>query len=226
MADLVRIWRIDLDVPPDLVPPLSTVLTAAERDRAGAYADPALGRAFLAVRAAARLALGARLGVAPHEVPLTTGPCGKPEVEGRPVHFNVSHSHRAALLALSAGREVGVDIEHDRYRRTATALAHRFLRAEEAAAVAAGGSPVYVGLWVRKEACVKAAGARLVDGLRLAVCAPVVTDPDGRVPGRWAVRDLPAPAGYAAAVALAGAEPYRVRMRHWHPARALARAGC
>ncbi|GAA2868961.1 4'-phosphopantetheinyl transferase [Actinoplanes cyaneus] len=224
MTDGVRIWRIPLDLPSRSAARLAAALTPDERDRAGAYRDPVAGRTFLVVRAAARLVLGAHLAVPPDRVPLVAGPYGKPEVDGRPVHFNVSHTRHAALLALCRNREVGVDIEHDRYRSTAATLAGRFLSAADAAAVRDGGSATYVGLWVRKEACVKAAGGRLIDGLRLPVGTPVVADPRGRLTGHWTVRDLPAPAGYAAAVALAGADPYRVRMRDWHPARASARS--
>src|SRR5688572_28550058 len=43
------------------------------------------------------------------------GPFGKPYlVEGSDVHFNLSHSGKWALIAVSEGAEVGVDLENVR----------------------------------------------------------------------------------------------------------------
>jgi 4'-phosphopantetheinyl transferase len=79
----------------------------------------------------------------------------------------------------------------------------------------------FAAMWVRKEACVKAAGGRLVQGLRLPVTAgPLVGDPSGVLPGPWRVRDLAGDLagpldGYAAALAVAGERPYRTEIRDW-----------
>ncbi|HEV2635721.1 MAG TPA: 4'-phosphopantetheinyl transferase superfamily protein [Actinocrinis sp.] len=77
----------------------------------------------------------------------------------------------------------------------------------------------FARLWCRKEACVKAHGARLAEGLGLPVweAGPlVVRDPTGALPGACRVRDVPAPIGYRAAVALGGEQPFTVRWRVWH----------
>jgi hypothetical protein len=73
-------------------------------------------------------------------------------------------------------------------------------------------SAAYGRMWVRKEACVKAAGGRLTQGLGL----PVGVEPDNVVVedriaglgGPWRVADVRMPPGYAAAVALNGVEQF------------------
>jgi 4'-phosphopantetheinyl transferase len=95
-------------------------------------------------------------------------------------------------------------------------MAQRYFPAGEAAYVAAAGTDEertlrFVRLWTRKEACLKAAGARLSEGLGLPVGGEghiVVRDPSGALPGRYAVRDLPATQGFHAAVALTGEEAF------------------
>jgi phosphopantetheinyl transferase len=76
----------------------------------------------------------------------------------------------------------------------------------------------FARLWCRKEACVKVHGGRLAEGLHLPVHMPgplVVRDPAGALPGACRVRDVPAPAGYRAAVALGGDQPFVVRWQVW-----------
>jgi 4'-phosphopantetheinyl transferase len=207
------VWSIRPDLSPALSERLTGVLSDEERARLARYSDARLRRRFLAVRGAVRTILGGYLSTPPREVPLRTGRWGKPEVDGWPVQFNLSHSGQVALLAVSRRRAVGIDVEREHDRESAVALASRFFRPEESAAVRAGGQDVYLRLWVRKEACVKAAGGRLVEGLLLPVDGAVVAGPAGRC----AVRDVPAPPGYAAAVAVAGGRPYRLLHRRWRP---------
>lgn len=78
----------------------------------------------------------------------------------------------------------------------------------------------FLRLWTRKEAVVKAAGARLAQGLGLTVLtdadtdADVVHDPSGQIPGTWSVCDLPVPDGCLAALAVAGPTAPRISVRY------------
>lgn len=232
--DIVEVWHIRPDLTPASVAALARVLSEEETRRWRGFVDPRQRRVFLAAHGAARMILGGYLAAPPAELRLHTGRWGKPELDGHPVRFSLSHAGGAILLAVSAARAVGVDIEYARPQGANTDLAARFFPAEESALVAAADSvqrpAVYLRLWTRKEACVKAAGARLVEGLGLRVADSsmpggvarsdplLVVDGSGRLPGPWLVRDLPAPVGYAAALALCGSEPYRVRTRRWRPA--------
>jgi 4'-phosphopantetheinyl transferase len=232
----VHVWHVGLDLPPAVGAAYEEVLSPDERARRESYAGDRQRRAYHAVRGALRVILGAYLDVPPAAVRLRTGRWGKPEVDGGGPRFSLSHAGRVVLLAVTRDRAVGVDVERTQPGRPVTALAARYFPAAEGAAVAAAPpaqrSTVYLRLWTRKEACVKAAGARLAYGMPLPVAgagpAVRVADPTGRLPGPWLVRDLDAPPGYAASVALAGTAPYAVsvhRFRAAHVHRVLAAGG-
>ncbi|MFD0746824.1 4'-phosphopantetheinyl transferase superfamily protein [Phytohabitans flavus] len=90
-------------------------------------------------------------------------------------------------------------------------MSARYFPADEARHVAGSEqrAAAFATLWARKEACVKATGGRLTQGLALPVSAgPVVR-------GMYHVVDVPVPDGFAGAVALRGPEPIRVTTAWW-----------
>jgi 4'-phosphopantetheinyl transferase len=137
------------------------------------------------------------LGDAPDATELVRGEHGKPRlaIEPERLAFNLSHSEGLALIAVSRGREVGVDVEREKPGRDLVALAERALGPEDAAAVRAAGEEerarLFYGLWARHEARLKCLGTGL--GSRPFWPAPQV-----------AVESLPIDPGYAAAVAVTG----------------------
>ncbi|MDG4792811.1 4'-phosphopantetheinyl transferase superfamily protein [Micromonospora sp. WMMD1082] len=229
--DVAHVWRLGLDLTPQLAQVFDDVLSPAERARRDGYADRTVRRRFLAVYGSLRVILGAYRGEPPSRVPLRTGRWGKPLLGDDGLRFNISHSGRCALLAVSAERDIGVDVERARRDRSVEAFARRYFPPAEARLVAAAPpaerTALHLTLWTRKEACVKAAGDRLLNGLDLPVAGPdglLVHRPGGRIPGPWRVRDLRVPPGYRGSVALAGTEPFDVEYRHCRPvdlARAL-----
>jgi len=92
-------------------------------------------------------------------------------------------------------------------------------RAAEAAYVTAHGdagarADRFTWLWSRKEAVVKAAGGRLWPNLGIAVLGRDLircAEPDGE----YRLADVPAPVGFRAAVALAGAAPFAAQVAIW-----------
>ena len=127
---------------------------------------------------------------------------------------------------------VGVDVQRVYHHLDAVGMARRYYPPTEAGYVAA--APVssrprrFVELWTRKEACLKASGARLMQGLRLPVQGAgeiVVHDPSGPLSGPYVVRDVRVPRGYRAAVAVEGSERYAVTTHRWSHG-SLARDGC
>lgn len=208
--DGVDVWLIPTDVPPGRVADLAAVLDERERHRADALVVPERRLRYIAAHAAARVLIGRYLDAPPTSVRFVRGPHGKPEVAGLCV--NLSHSGDLAVLAVTTRRPVGVDVQRLLPHVDAPRMAARYFPAAEARYVAAA-EPVarFAALWARKEACVKAAGGRLVPGLALPVhSGPPVVRQDGRW-YRW--RDLPAPAGFRAAVALAEEGEFRVTRR-------------
>jgi 4'-phosphopantetheinyl transferase len=223
--DALHVWLIRADVADDLLGVLRAVLDEPERQRAAAIRDARARRRFVAAHGATRLILGHHLGVPPGTIRWRRGPHGKPDLAHprSDLRFNLSHSGTLAVVAVSDRRPVGVDVQEVNRSIDAGVLATRFFPDEEARWVAAARPAARHGrftrLWVRKEACLKAAGARLLPGLRLPVTSPgatvLVRDPTGAITGDYLVRDLAVPAGFHAAAALAGDRPFRVVRHEW-----------
>jgi 4'-phosphopantetheinyl transferase len=228
LENVVHVWRIPLDGPPGTAAQLVRLLDARERERAARLLDPSHRRRFVLAHGTARLILGAYLGVRPDELVWRLGGTGKPDLSGndRRLRVNLTHSADLALLAITERRAVGVDVEQVRDDLPAAALAARYYPAEEAARVLAGTGPgriwLFLRVWTRKEACVKASGGRLPMAFALA-CEPPGDPPGpglhcagtGAVPGPWLVRDLPLAGGSVGAVALTGEEEFQVLVRTW-----------
>ncbi|MFC9295900.1 4'-phosphopantetheinyl transferase family protein [Streptomyces sp. NPDC057011] len=207
----VAVWSLDttLEVVGGLpVGAAGAVLDGAERERAGNLLRPADRQRYLASHLGLRVLLGGYLGLAPREVdlvredcPCCGGPHGRPAVAGGGVHFSLSHSGTLAYLAFAAV-PVGVDVE-ELPGATAVADVLPLLHPAETAELGALPAPdrrtALARVWARKEACLKAAGTGLANGLAEPYVGSAPTPPP--VPG-WTLTDLPAPAGYAAALAL------------------------
>lgn len=211
----VSVWTIALDGEPD--PQEVALLPADERWRADEIVVPAVRRRFVRARTAMRRVLGRRLGVAPHAVAFSYGSNGKPSLAEYPgLHFNLSHSGELAVLALCEDGEVGVDLESVRRRGPVLPVARRFFSADEAAAVAAADGvaqvAIFLRIWTRKEAVIKATGRGMgVDIRAIAVgstpCAPRLrVDFDHR---ELLLADLDLGAGHLAALCVAADDPSR-----------------
>ena len=171
----VRLWLADLDAPPLPAAALAAALSAEEAARMARFAFPALRTRYAAGRGMLRTALGAALGVAPHEVPLVEGPNGRPALAasvrgGARLAFNVSHSGALVAIALAvvetddaAPLALGVDVEHVVDVPEMEGVAERVFDEAERAVLAGreGGERLatFHRLWTRKEACMKATGA-------------------------------------------------------------------
>lgn len=130
------------------------VLTA--RENAQLRGDRKVARAVL------RRILGDRLGCAPAGIALTYNSGGKPEIEGAPFHFNLSHAGGYALVAL-AGVPVGIDLEPQRQRAGWQRVARRMFTPGEQAELESADEPLsfFFRIWTRKEAYAKALGSTM-----------------------------------------------------------------
>jgi 4'-phosphopantetheinyl transferase len=222
-GDLVRIWLIRTDLPDRLLADLVTVLDDEERGRASTTLGAGNRRRFVVAHAALRIIVGEWLGTTAEQVRWQRGRNGKPELAGEwsAMHVNLSHSGELAVVAATESRPVGVDVQRLLPDRDSTRLAVRYFPPAEARFVAAtaapGGAAGRFGrLWTRKEACIKASGGRLAQGLALPVHGTdVVEHPGGPLPGPYLVADVQVPQGFRAAVALEGSAPYRVVRAWW-----------
>lgn len=141
------------------------VLPLQERERAARFHRAEDRRHYLAARAWVRTVLAHHAGCDPVELTFHHGRWGKPEI-GWPesdLRFNLAHSSNTALLALSRGRPVGVDVEAlrpDAFNAAAAALV--LSRAElEFVSCAPDRHRAFLLCWTRKEAFAKLAGVGL-----------------------------------------------------------------
>jgi 4'-phosphopantetheinyl transferase len=141
-------------------------------------------------------------------IALTTGPKGKPRLarERGDIHFSISYRNGYAALALGSA-PLGIDIELIQDGIDMQAIADRYFTPHErnylAAAAQSDRGSVFVRLWTRKEALVKAAGVgidKLADANALERVATLADD-NGN-PQRYWVDDLAAPADHAMALAI------------------------
>jgi 4'-phosphopantetheinyl transferase len=174
-SEEVRVWIVELDagVPPggdvDSIEPGQelAILSDEERARAARFVRARDRRRFARCRAALRQILGAMLGEPADSLRFRSFAKGKPELDrglGRvePLRFNVSHSDNLALIAVSHGCEVGVDLERLRPISEAERIVASFFTAAEQEAFAAideqARDVAFLRGWTRKEAVLKGLG--------------------------------------------------------------------
>jgi len=168
----LELWIVPLQVPPELLAELESLLPPEERARAARFKVEAPRRAFVVARTALRGILARWSGLPPNRVPIVIDPQGRPELGpdlGSSLSFNLSHAGEVALVAVRAGGAVGVDVEVVDSSRPLEALAERYFSRREREAMAR--LPVeervaaFFQVWTRKEAFLKAVGTGLAGGL-------------------------------------------------------------
>lgn len=213
----VSAWLVG-EMPSPVVAELLTTLDDEERRRAALLGTAAGRRQFVTAHGAMRRIVGERLGAPPGELRWKAGAHGKPELVGEwtGVHANLSHSGGRCLIALSGERAVGADIQRLVPGLDVVAMARRYFPEPETAEVtdAEDRADAFARLWARKEAVTKAAGNRLTQVLSLPTPPGATVEFAGSV---YRVADVDVPAGFRAAVALAGSEPFAVRLNEWTP---------
>ncbi len=204
----LRIWAVPLDEPS---PPL-VELTADERVRAEGYRCPGARATFIQTRTALRRLLGRYLDLPPAAVVLERGDQGKPRLGAAmgALQFNVSHSGRLALIALSRA-PVGIDLEWMQadldWRELLPVCCHPAELAAFEGATDSEGRARLLRLWTAKEAYLKGRG----EGLSLPLTAiRLNTHADGWQPGLeapwddgqgWRLQSLNLPSGYLGCIA-------------------------
>lgn len=226
----VDIWHINIEPPPDKIGASRTLLSRDELERAARFHFDIHRNRYIAGRAALRAILAQYLGISPQAVAFTYGDKGKPalapQVNTRKLEFNLSHSHDRALLGITSGSIIGVDIERINLEFGTDQIATHFFSALEVDSLLAVPKPergaTFFNCWTRKEAYIKAVGEGLslpLDSFDVAfgpgveaALLRVEATPDA--PSRWRMYDIPAPQGYAAAIAVEGTA-HKLRQREW-----------
>ena len=166
VGNQVDIWRIRLDVQGE-GQDLRGLLSPEEIQRADQFHFENGRRRFIRARAAMRRILGGYIGIAPRKIAFSYGAVGKPELaaglEKFGIRFNLSHSGELALLAVTRGLAVGVDVELVNPEFAGREIAERCFSANEARYLLAlpvgDRADAFFSIWTRKEAYIKALGA-------------------------------------------------------------------
>jgi 4'-phosphopantetheinyl transferase len=106
----IHVWRIDLDQP---APGLLALLSPDEIERAGRLKQTLDRDRFIRTHGAMRSILGGYLGLSGDLLRFGVGDKGKPYLisPDTSLEFNLSHCQEMALLAVTKGIPVGIDLE-------------------------------------------------------------------------------------------------------------------
>src|SRR5260370_32848800 len=130
----VHVWTVNLAPPAIELMRLYTLLSDDERVRAGRFRFVEHANRYAVARAKLRRILGRYTDVAPWLLQFKYSANGKPFLANGSIRFNVSHSSNLAAVAVTRGREVGIDVEQIRNDDDLLDVAeHYFAPAERAA---------------------------------------------------------------------------------------------
>lgn len=216
-----HVWAASLDLDDNRLQALDGVLSPDERERAGRFVASFHGRRYVAARGVLRTILSRYAGAGPAEIWFSYGPHGKPflaAAAGRnEIRFNVSHAADRALIAVTQGREIGVDIESIARRPFDAEVVRRFFSPREELVIRSAPeterTALFVTFWARKEACIKASGFGLSFPLASFDVSGDAREPravasgEAAAPGTraWTLVDVETVSGFAAACAVEGA---------------------
>jgi 4'-phosphopantetheinyl transferase len=172
-AGEAHIWAVPIDDISQRQPELSRLLSAEEQARAEQFRCEEPARRFIGARAALRTLLSHYLSAPASTISLSFDAQTKPRIAsgqyGTDVRFNVSHSGMLALVAVTIGNEIGVDVEQRREVKHLDQIASRYFHPTEAAAVAATPlserNNAFLRCWTAKEAVLKAHGTGITHSL-------------------------------------------------------------
>jgi len=220
----VDIWRIALDDSTRLLPglrtdpvkPVESTLSADETDRAARFHFEADRNRYVAAHGVVRDILAHYLNCDPAELIFSVNQYGKPALEDHKLEFNLSHSKDFALVAVTQGRNVGVDVERIRQGISSHVIAQQYFSKSEIAELQSlpieQRVPAFFTCWTRKEAYIKAQGLGLSLPLEsfdvsLSPNEPAIlraTRPDEKEAARWTLLSLNVAQEYAGALAAEG----------------------
>ena len=217
-ATSVHVWSLDLCALGNREHEVKKILSPDELERAQRFIQPNDRDRFAMTRFFLRTILADYIGTDPAQLKFDYSPHGKPSLSPptSSIAFNISHSHKRSLIAITHGQRVGVDVEFMREPVEIADLAQRFFSPYER--VLLGNIPAehrpkaFFRIWTAKESFVKATGA----GLSLALTSFDIdldqkldamlkaTRPDPGQARCLHVRSLSMPEGYEAAVSTEG----------------------
>ena len=218
-----HIWRVPLNAKASAAERFASLFSPAETRRAAKFRFQHLRHGYILAHGALRRILSGYCGAAPQQLRFDPGRFGKPYLSDPPdrLCFNLSHCADLALVAVTSGARVGVDVETSARRLNELELViDRYFGGEERAFIEAAGPArrmqAFCTLWTRREAVAKALGLDLgaaVKGFDIpvyaagqsTVCPALPAGEEGEAPGgAWLLQDLTLDSGHIAAVCVQG----------------------
>jgi 4'-phosphopantetheinyl transferase len=218
--NVVHLWGIELDGSPRCLKRCAQWLDTEERGRVARLIREEDRQHYMLAHGGLRAVLSRYLEIGPDVVELYRSEAGKPsltrELRGQPaITFNMSHAQGRALIAVSKGQEVGVDLERIRSDVEVAKLSERYFAPSEHATIMQSTEEQraarFFRYWVSKEAVLKAQGLGLqalsqceillgADGVGAEVLVPMGSP----LQNNWRVRLLSCGEGWEGAVAAQG----------------------
>ena len=165
----VHVWLVQTNDESSSPGDCKDLLSPVEQDRASKFKFETDRRQYTTSHAALRSVLSNYLNSPARDLQFAEGPYGKPKLAPNQAknkfEFNLSHSHEVALVAVTQGREIGVDVEWVRKDFAFDEVAQRFFTTKEMAAL--HSLPLHLQreafykCWTSKEAFLKAKGTGL-----------------------------------------------------------------
>ena len=252
----VDVWLFSLNQPSTQLDKMKKLLSSDELARAERIIQQSAGKQYIAAHGILRILLSRYLNKKPEEVVIKQDINGKPllsdhldiisEQATNPslstngneptLNFNLSHSHETGLIAISADRAVGVDIEYLKREFEYLKIAKRFFSPTEYEVLQNTPGPLqknaFFSGWCRKEAILKALGTGISGGLGdfdvslstephteiiklpeyLQAKASLTSNTNPRT--KWCIQNLPVVDSYTHAVAAEG-DDWVLRCFNW-----------
>jgi 4'-phosphopantetheinyl transferase len=218
--NVVHLWGIELDGSAQCLGRCAQWLDTEEQHRARRLVREEDRQRYVLAHGGLRAVLSRYLGVGPGVVELCRDEVGKPFVSRKSqgqslITFNMSHAHGRALIAVSEGQEVGVDLERIRSDMEIVKLSERYFAPSEHALIMQlteeQRAPRFFRYWVAKEAVLKAQGIGLQALQQCEILlgaeradAEVLVPEGSPLHSNWRVRLLACGEGWEAAVAAQG----------------------
>jgi 4'-phosphopantetheinyl transferase len=219
----VDVWAFNLRASAACLEQCRQTLSRTEAARAERFVHALSRDDFVVAHGVLRHLLARYSGVQPRDLRFSADPNGKPALEaptssGGLVSFNLTHSQGRALIAVTDGRAVGIDLEKIKADVKALAIARRYFARSELAAIEATPAPLqadtFFRYWVAKEALLKGQGIGLrfpIDEFEVkfddrALSARIGIRTPSRLSSDWTVQMLPVESGWTGALAVRGTD--------------------
>jgi 4'-phosphopantetheinyl transferase len=216
----VHVWRVNLDIGAQQVKGYHNVLSPDEQSTAVRFYFQKDRDQYIVARGVLRTILSRYLDIAPQEIKFSYGSQGKPALTNSIgmdlVNFNMSHSNNLALVGLTRGRHIGLDLEYIQRDFACEEIAERVFSAQETSVLDSLPDDMkhegFFNCWTRKEAYIKARGLGLSYPLNQFEVSLIPGEPARLIrvqqdifeTSRWCLRELNLGPKYAGALAVEG----------------------